>query len=508
MLRYNRMRTETVVTTNVLRGLRSTLLGAAGLTPAHTYAVLTTAPGQWLGAGSEKSISVIDVSSVIGASPWKTESDLEDFVVSQLLQLGWTQPHLRVQQRLDSDVAFLPDITLCNEQTQPVAIIEVKALLETQRIEQLVAYQQSIAARLPNLHFFVTDGHTTLQLETNAKPNLVDQLPTPRDLGVQIDATEKTPLAYTSRTGVTYPKDTDELLSALAFQPDPVFIVDHTLPWGDRSSSKIERMAELLPKKIRAQLNRLDSALPFVFASLTAVGATRGLIAVVFGGFLFNTKYEPLRKALHEWSPLRAVVSLPAVVFAPLRTAQQRMVPPALIAMGEFGAPSKDVLFIPVSNAGELMSPQEQPWWDSFISGLKGSPPRLGFCARVGSAETWEPNAYRPASSGIETMLRNLSEVKLLGELCDILQGVVTPRNEAPRGKGRRVIRSRDISNASVLSPDDIEWFDIDSGSVERSPHIVAGDVLLQRIGSTPSVSLAGLLLWSPSRVHCIPVEE
>ena len=471
---------------SVRNGLREVLLGAAALTPAHSFAVLTTSPQDWLLGATDQALAIIDVSAIFGTSAWRTGKDLEGFVLSRLMQLGWSHSNLRQGQRLEVSPRFFPDITLCNDDGEPLAFIDVKASLRDERIQQVYAHYRTIAARWPRVGIYVTDGRGVLRLQTNAEPIDVDGLPTPESFGLTPGTSAESGLAFTSQLGVTYPTNFDELLSALAFQPDPVFLVDHTLPWGDRSPS-IEQMAEQLPRSIRTKLGRVDSALAFLLSTVTAAGAARGLVALVLRAFLSSSRYELIRKHLQDAFPLRGIVSLPDRLLTPLT-----MIPSALIAMGDFGTTSRDVIFIPVSNPGELISPRTQLWWTSFVSGIQGEKTNLGFRACVSSPESWEPERHSPAIAAIEAQLRAISEVKLLGEVCDIMPGMVTRLKEASRGKGHSVIRGRDLSEGGVLNAEKLDKFDVDAASLRRSPRIMSGDVLLQRIGSSPTAAVAG----------------
>lgn len=91
------MKSGDVFPASARNGLRQTLLGAAALTPAHTYTVLTTAPGEWLVSGSERPVSVIDVSTLFGISGWQAESDLGEASVNCQGRRSW-RPSVRRQQ--------------------------------------------------------------------------------------------------------------------------------------------------------------------------------------------------------------------------------------------------------------------------------------------------------------------------------------------------------------------------------------------------------------------------
>jgi hypothetical protein len=87
-----------------------------------------------------------------------------------------------------------------------------------------------------------------------------------------------------SQSAIAYPATGSELLNAVTKQHRPAFIVDHTIPWGDKSS-RIPAIMETLPET-RARFCHINSSLPFLLVVLTLAKNADALVAVVPRGFL------------------------------------------------------------------------------------------------------------------------------------------------------------------------------------------------------------------------------
>jgi hypothetical protein len=339
--------------------------------------------------------------------------------------------------------------------------------------------EASLTARLQSI--YVTDGRNVSKLDRKSGTDLdlrQDHLPLPDQFDVIPAAVV---LSNSSESGVSvlYPETMTDFTAAI--DHETCVIVDHTLRWGDRSP-RVERIRSdtSLPAYLQ---RRLLSTLPFVLA---AVGSAKpkALVAISPQGLLSSEQSASLRSYLNANLGVRGVVALSPGLLAP-----HTNIATAMLALGDFGEASETIIFAQLDKTGEIYDVEHQHWWILFADRLSGRAKPGPFCARADSL-SWDPALHSPDVKKLESRFRKLGPVFRADELFEIHAGVGSPVKEVQRG-GIKVIRGRDIRAGVSLRINDLNSY----ANVEPDKRTVAakaGDIVIQRIGTSPSATVVG----------------
>jgi hypothetical protein len=455
----------------IAASLTHLLLATATKARVESRSVITTSPGLWLPFGAAGNLTIIDVSRLFGSAGWETERDIEDRVVRELVDLGWPEQLIRAGN------SRVPDIFLCSTEGVPIAGVEIKRHIDAQTNSAFLALlaDRSLAAGIQRL--YVTDGwKVTLLDHTNALVVRDESLPRPEQLGVVPTAGPRARNGA-SLVSVLRPESMPDFIDSI--RQDACVIVDHTLPWGDHSSRVRSFVGETcLPTELQ---RRSVSTLPFVLA-VVASTKPRAIVALAFRALLVSEQFAALRSYIASQISVRGVVTLPPGLFAPIGN-----VATVMLALGDFGGSSDRAVFLEVGKIGEVFDAEQQHWWTLFIDGLSGRDSSNSYSATV-SPRSWDPAIYSPNVRHLDDRLAKLGQVSRLEELFDIQAGVGSPGKEVQRG-GVKLIRGRDVQAGVSLRYDDLNSYEFLQPH-NRSVTVRAGDIVIQRIGTSPSAAV------------------
>src|ERR1700674_1273145 len=82
---------------DVQRALMSILVKTTLPDKDESYLVMTTSPGAWLASSGADSVTLLDLTGLIGTSPWSSEQDLRDRLVEQIVAAGWHETQGRFE---------------------------------------------------------------------------------------------------------------------------------------------------------------------------------------------------------------------------------------------------------------------------------------------------------------------------------------------------------------------------------------------------------------------------
>ncbi len=258
-------------------------------------------------------------------------------------------------------------------------------------------------------------------------------------------------------------------------------ILDFSFPWGERGGVLSELLSQLPPALSRI---RQLQAYPSLIISLLIARQcpeVEEIISFTPRGSLFQQPLVPYRNLIRNHIDLAAVLELPPGGLAPLT-----QIPSAVVIFQKKAAHS-ETLFYSISQTGELVQVNTQPWFRDFKASLSGEPPRHGFLAMVKPRESWVAQNHVPKTYGVPKGLAELCSLTRLDELFEIISGIHFPREVASGTGGEPVIRGRDIGKNRAM--DTLERF-VFKGSIPERARARKGDLLIQRIGASPSFTL------------------
>lgn len=277
--------------------------------------------------------------------------------------------------------------------------------------------------------------------------------------------------------------DADAEYSSTFMNPklvESVFI-DYSLPFGGKGGA-FKELLSAMP----GQLSGI-TALQSHFALMTALlimdkcKNLQELIMYLPAGSLFQESLTPCRRFLKTQMHLTAVIELPPEALRP-----SAAISTAVVVLQKKPAHS-ETLFYSLAQIGELVEIQNQPWLLDLKSSLSGSAPRHGFLARVPPDGQWTSHRYIPGAHTLPKGLLAFSELTRIGDLFNIFSRIRFSRRPADGRTGMPVIRGRDIGKP-MLS-ENLERFAFEADIPDRA-RAQSGDILLQKVGATPTVSL------------------
>lgn len=452
------------------------------------YAVITTAPSEWLSRSTADRITILDVTGIVGATPWTSEADVTDTVVESLHDLGWPKDRILrdltitlgpdVGPLLGPELAnrvFQADLTLANKDREVFAQVFVKRSLTE---PELTMARADVYLRGLSCLTFITDGVRVFRLDAGRGVPREDSLPSPRNYG--FGAIRKRVKQKAKSDGsVVRCHTVDGLVSALNDLGSVSLVVDHTIPWGVRTPTVLASFGPYVPEKLAVDVQA------GLIALIAAQGGSRRVSSIVPRAVTASSQFAEMRVYLEEKLGLAAIVELPAGVFSPSTS-----IPTTVISLGS-GTESKPskTAFISLPILGDIVQVERKDWFLDLRAGLQGLPMTSGFDVDLKGDLPWTYNAYNPAQRDAEERLGKIGDVAPLGELCDVFLGFRYPREEPCRSGGTPIIRGRDIS-ANALARDDLSCYNIKEAAAEKYA-VVEGDVILQRIGANPRCLVA-----------------
>lgn len=445
------------------------------------YAVITTAPGQWLPYCSSDAVTILDVSAMTNARLWLNETDLQDRVLEMIRRAGWSDEYIAINYKTKGSPTFIPDIVLLGNQGDPLAIVEIK--LPTYPLGEALNQAQRYSQALSAPFFFATNGHHFLSADSKA-PLTMNDFPSPQELGLTL-ARPQHPKASLERPGISIVRcdDSSALKEALKQCPVNALIVDYTLPWGDVKSAAVAQVCQSLPD-LRRFSRYLDSSTAITLLAAWNASFKR-LVTILPDVVVTHPNRGAIRECLRSHLKLAGVINLPEGLFSPVIGVSS-----ALIALGEYASvSSKKVVFIGTWSRGDIIHPGNQPWFGDFKAGLQGQPMKWAPLKSVEPNQAWDV-AEILLKAILEPPLHRIAETVPLGELCELFLGFAHSREEATPGRGIYVIRGRDLSSAS-LNKDDLTCVKADRKIPGRT-RVAEGDILLQRIGTNPKCMIVG----------------
>jgi len=471
----------------IQEGLIRLLVGAlfpeAQLRP---FAVLTTAPGQWVSLSASGNITIIDVTEITGPTLWVTEIDIRDRVLENIRSAGWPDKQVKVEHRSSS---IATDVVVVDADEKPLAIIELKR--DSRSLTDALNQGRHYAKLLGAKFVIASDGRRFLFGDVEAADaHDSNNFPTPQQLG-QSSLGGKIPemTLDSSSSTVVRPRTIQELTQYLDAIEAGNVIIDHTFPWNDRKSMIAKQVRDFVGDLARP-IRHLDS----VTATLLLVAlikSTKRIVSLLPKGITFTAQHSSLREFLTSRLHLSGVLDLPTGLFSPATN-----VPCTLIALGDFPIGSgKMVAMGEVPSRGEIVQVDSQPWFEDFKKGLRGEKMGLGVSLGADKIPSWSLSvviAKLQESIADETRkkLQRLTKSIPLGDLCDVFLGFQHSRQESKPDAGILVVRGRDLSSES-LTKDDLNWFMADRPAGEKFK-AAQGDILLQRIGRSPRCIVVG----------------
>ena len=256
------------------------------------------------------------------------------------------------------------------------------------------------------------------------------------------------------------------------------------LPWGVRSRWQHEQLDRLPPAFLPYGPPGAILDLAFVQHAAASLNETgRAVVTLIPGSLIRGGADAGIRARLIEHDLVECVISLPAGAFSYTR------VSPVLLVLNRNKPASLrgKVLFIEASlEARELTEELTQ-----HIRTLTQNPETTRRASALVSSETVLANNAALAPSlyvdfvDLTTFMGGQSKTVILGEVAEVLQGSPLVNDSVTEP----VIRPRDLLEGAILV-DQLERGSI-SGT-EEPVRCEPGDVLLNRLGASPRVALAG----------------
>jgi hypothetical protein len=471
---------------------------------SRPYVVVTRDYSLWLSKFPSERMSLLDISVLIPPTlVWNlpTESQMEIEVMRLLLAAGW-KPEQVVPQYRGGSSTKTADFGLFDYEGRLVAIVEVKGAPAL--LGEPMASAIQVASAYGARYALLTDGKRVNLFD--AKGDLTIErhsLPTPKEIGLEarpvvLSESAKEPSLVSVITPIDYP----ELLTSVQKLSGSVFIIDHTMPWGMRlpapanlvwdnffdsliGTSALDFVKGNLPEAF-TRISHLDfiAALVSLFALKSS---TETLITMGPQGLTVSPAFDALRDCLTKRFNVVSIVEFPFDLLRPniaIKLTLLRLERP-------ISSEPQETYFCSIQSRGELIDADAQPWFSEYKMGLSGRPTTKGFRGRLRKSAPWSLAANEPKLRQAEDHLLKYAEVRKLGDLCEVFQGLKHPREEAPPGKGISVVRGRDIS-AEVDSITQLGHYRFAEVPSQKAK-ILLGDVLIQRIGDSPKSMVATL---------------
>jgi len=452
----------------------------------QSFAVLTTAPRQWVSLSSSNKIAIIDVGEITGPTVWVTEIDIRDRVLENIRAVGWPDNQVRIDHRSSSTVA---DLVVLDVDHKALAVVEVKR--ESARLkeglDQACRYARSLGAKFG----IVSDGRQFLFKDVDAEDVCGnDNFPKPQELqqdslGVRIVETK----SDDSGSTIVRPRTIHELTHHLEAFAATNLIIDHTFPWNDRESM-IARQVRDFMGGVAHSFRHLDS----ITATLLVVAerkSTKRTVVLLPKGITFASQHSSLREFVASRLLLAGVLELPRGLFLPSTS-----ISCVLVALGDFPISSgSKVAMAEIPSRGEILQIESQASFEDFKKGLRGEEMGLGVAFDADAIPSWSLSAVlsklqEMLADAKRKRLQSLTKSTPLGDFCEIFRGFQHSREESKPEAGILVVRGRDLSS-EALTKDELSWFKVDDHVGEKFK-IVQGDVLLQRIGRNPRCAVVG----------------
>jgi hypothetical protein len=245
------------------------------------YAVITSTPSQWTDYAPGHSRVLIDVSGLVGPSRWWKESDLYGRAVHELGFAGWPGALVKSESRASSKGGIRPDLLLVDQAGQAVAAIELKSTPSLGVEKQLKRLSQAFGVRAVLLY----DGARISSYDfATGYLNPLSAFPSPKDLGVLPAGPLEMPFQSGAHREVEYAGTPDELASLVHALPEKTaLIIDHTMPWGGRTSVFEDSVSDDLRHAVTDFLSGL-------VAFVTGLDPKRRLVFIAPRGFSFSEK--------------------------------------------------------------------------------------------------------------------------------------------------------------------------------------------------------------------------
>jgi hypothetical protein len=459
------------------------------------FVVATRDYSLWLAAFPNRKMTLLDLSVLIPPERgWgsTTGSRVEAEVKGKLLAAGWRAEQI-VSQYRGASSGNIADFGLLDHRGGLIGIIEVKGDQAFLGDPMRLAIQ--MAASHGARYALLTDGKRVNCFD--AKGDLVIErttFPTPKDIGVDTPPFDVNETAHEqSPIAVKTIFDYGELFSCVDKLEENVFVIDHTIPWSMKSPASAKaawddffaamiqqnELATGSPFGVLARIAHLD-----FLAGLVAFSAqkkcTQTLISIGPQNLAVSSTFGDLRQYLTKRFRLASVIELPVDLLRPFSSVKA-----TLLRLDQaMSSNRRETYFYSIPSRGELVDAAAQSWFSEFEKGILGKPTVKGFHAHQQQAAPWSVAANEPKSRQIEEQLAKYQKTIKLGELCDVFQGLKYSREEAIAGKGISVVRGRDITaGVNVLTQLGHYHY---SGTPPEKTKIILGDILIQRIGSTP----------------------
>jgi hypothetical protein len=356
---------------------------------------------------------------------------------------------------------LVPDFALFDSSGQLVAIMETKgfARLLGEPLSQAISLAKALKARFA----LVTNGHQVLIYDSRTDMTLTRQdLPSPEDIGLEVEALDVKQSDLEGPVSVVPIITESEIVPHLREFETRTLILDHTLPWGTK------------PVDFATALFDLSTSEP----------AINSVIGICTPNLCFSPSHRDFRTRVRSSFEIAAIVELPPDLLKPYA-----QIKTSLLALTRVRDSAKQkTFFLAISSRDELLDPKSRPWFTNFKNGISGRDTTTGFHSWIASADPWTVGAHDPGQKRLQAELAKYPTIRL-GEACDIFLGFKHSREETSKGKGIPVIRGRDISKG-VDSKEDLTHYRATVTPPEHAK-IRPGDLLLQRIGSSPSNMVA-----------------
>ena len=258
-------------------------------------------------------------------------------------------------------------------------------------------------------------------------------------------------------------------------------IIDFSLPFGGEGGS-FEQLLSQMPGTL-SQIRPLQGHVALMTSLLIALKCPhiQEIITLMPFASILQQPLAPCRDLIRTHIDLAAVVELPISVFQPLAS-----VASAMVVFQKKPARSH-TLFYNISESGDLIQVETQPWLLDFRKSLSGDSPHHGFSAEVKPGTPWTTRYHLPKTYEIPKGLVEFCQLTGLGDLFDVIPGIRFSREIAGGKGGHPVIRGRDVGKAH--SRETLERFVI-RGEIPDRVRAQKNDLLIQRIGASPSLTI------------------
>ena len=470
----------------VEQGIVQLLFSAAFPTKESTpFTVITQDYSLWLSQYPHLPVTLVDVSLVFpkdSVTFWLSEKELQLVVKRRLLSSGWSPEQVVGQYHPPRDrSALVPDFGLLTQDGKLVAIVQVKnsKLLLGEPLSQAIMTAKDLGARFALL----TNGRQVQLFDTQIDLAVSrNTYPTPDEIGLDVQpfdlaksAREKGPVSLVTIT------NEKEFVTGLNDLNAQTLIIDHTLPWGMTGTDELRLFGNRLGVSKKSTLLDLPTQLMLRVAPMDSVGV---LIGIVPQKLCLSSSDAAVRQELLNYFDLKSLIELPSDLFKPRTSIRS-----SLLAFKRPSSDGKNRSYVfAVSSRDELLDVSERPWFTGIKKGFLGIETNVGFYSVVRKNDPWTAAAHDPGSNRFREEISKYPSLPL-EEICDVFQGFRHSREEVLNKKGIPTLRGRDISRKIDLKEELSQY-----GYREPPPEhfkIRAGDVLLQRIGASPSCMIA-----------------